>query len=173
MSFKPSHKDDLDHDIRNGVWTIHQGMNVIKDAVKRIEGANNAFGACPCEKQLNENATTEDRIKAVCDLLGVNPAWALAIAEVESAMGKYQLSPTGARGVFQLTSIAMKDLRYHMERTDDDMIDICCGILFLRLLLKRHKTEEEATKHYCDPNDRETYVPKVMALTEQSEKGEA
>ena len=170
MTFKPSHKEDLNHDVRNGILNIHGHIKGIQDQIGRIEDANNAFGTCPCEKQLNEDSTTEDRIKAVCDLLGVNPAWALAVAKVESAMGRFQKSSTNALGVFQLTSIAMKDLRYNMERKDDDMIDICCGVLFLRLLLQRWKTEEEATKHYCDPNDRETYVPKVMALTQKINK---
>jgi hypothetical protein len=97
-------------------------------------------------------------------MIGVDPVWACAIAEVESAYGIYQKSPTGCRGVFQMSTIAMKDLLLEMERPDDEMIDICCGILFLRLLLKRHGSIEAATAKYCDPNDRHFYVPKVMGI---------
>jgi hypothetical protein len=173
MTFKPDHKEDLNHHIRNGILNIHGHIKGIQDQIGRIEKANNAFGSCVCGNKLTEDSTTEDKIKAVCDLLGVNPNWAMAVAKVESAMGKYQKSPTGARGVFQMTSIAMKDLLWAMEKRDDDMIDVCCGVLFLRLLLRRWKTESEATKRYCDPNDMATYVPKVLMLMEQLEKGEA
>jgi hypothetical protein len=80
---------------------------------------------------------------------------------VESSLGMVQLSRTGCKGVFQMSTIAMKDLLQEMEKQDDDMIDILCGLLFLRLLLKRWKTHEEATAHFCDPNDRSFYLGKV------------
>lgn len=116
---------------------------------------------------------TEDKIREVCSLLGVPRRWALAIAEVESALGKYQLSPTGARGVFQMTTIAMKDLLKEMEKHDDDWIDIMCGILFLRLLLRRWHTLEQATKHYCDPKVRDEYWAKVKTLMEEASEQES
>lgn len=93
--------------------------------------------------------------------LGVDVSWALAIAMTESSLGINQKSPTGCRGVFQLSSIAMKDLLQEMEKNDDDLIDILCGLLFLRLLLKRWKTIEDATLHFCDPADSHFYLDRV------------
>jgi len=101
------------------------------------------------------------KIRIVAKALGVDPDWAAAVAMTESALGLHQLSKTGAKGVFQMTSIAMKDLLQEMQKADDDLIDILCGILFLRLLLKRHKTIEAATAKYCDPNDRTFYIDRV------------
>ena len=100
----------------------------------------------------------------LAEIIGVDPVWACAIAQVESSYGVNQKSPTGCRGVFQMSGIAMKDLLQEMEKVDDDIGDIVCGLLFLRLLLKRHGTMEKATAKYCDPNDRHFYVPKVMGI---------
>jgi hypothetical protein len=61
-----------------------------------------------------------------------------------------------------MSSIAMKDLLKEMEKTDDDIIDITCGLAFLHLLLKRFKTIEEATRHFCDPNDKDFYIKRVF-----------
>lgn len=107
---------------------------------------------------------TRAKIKEVARLVGVDPAWAVAVALTESSLGVNQKSPTGCRGVFQMSLIAMKDLLQEMEKADDDMVDICCGVLFLRLLLSRHKSIEAATAKYCDPKDVSFYVPKVMGL---------
>ena len=104
----------------------------------------------------------KDKITQVAKALGVDPSWAVAIAFVESSLGLQQKSATGAKGVFQLTSIAMKDLLQEMEKSDDDIIDITCGLAFLHLLFKRHKTIEEATGHFCDPADRPFYIDKVF-----------
>ena len=110
---------------------------------------------------------TLEKIRRAAELLGVDPDWASAVAMVESALGKYQLSKTGARGVFQMTTIAMRDLLQEMQKQDDDLIDIACGVLFLRLLLKRHKTIEEATARYCDPKDRGFYIEKMKGYMKE------
>jgi len=104
---------------------------------------------------------TIEKIKTVASLIGIDPAWATAVAMVESSLGEHQLSPTGCKGVFQMSMIAMKDLHQLMQQEDDDFADIACGMLFLRLLLKRWKTIEKATAHFCDPADRDFYVDKV------------
>jgi len=109
---------------------------------------------------------TKNKITFFAKLLGIDPAWAVAVAMTESSLGINQKSPTGARGVFQMTSIAMKDLLYEMENKDDDLIDLLCGILFLRLLYKRHGSIEKATAHFCDPNDRDFYIDKVKHYME-------
>ena len=61
-----------------------------------------------------------------------------------------------------MSSIAMKDLLLEMEKSDDDLIDLLCGMLFLRLLLSRHGSIEKATSYFCDPKDRSFYVVKVL-----------
>ena len=102
-------------------------------------------------------------IERVAEALHVSPLWAVSVAMVESSLGEKQKSPTGCRGVFQMSGIAMKDLLQAMTETDDDFIDIACGLAFLRLLLSRHKTIEAATAKFCDPADRDFYVDKVLA----------
>ena len=95
--------------------------------------------------------------------LGVDPTWATAIAMVESSLGVHQISSTGCVGVFQMSSIAMKDLHREMAKVDDELVDITCGLLFLRLLLKRHESIEAVTSAYCDPKDRPFYLDKVRS----------
>jgi len=104
---------------------------------------------------------TKEKIEQLAEIFGIDPNWALGIAMVESSLGLHQKSPTGCRGVFQMSGIAMKDLLYSMEAIDDDLIDIACGISFLWLLLKRWGTEEKATAHYCDPNDLDFYLDRM------------
>jgi membrane-bound lytic murein transglycosylase MltF len=103
------------------------------------------------------------KIDLFAKMFGIDPAWAVAVAMTESSLGKQQLSPTGCRGVFQMSSIAMKDLLLSMSELDDDLVDIVCGIAFLRLLLKRHGTVEAATKRFCDPADKGFYWDRVQA----------
>lgn len=105
---------------------------------------------------------TKEKIYRLSKVFGVAPSWAASVAMVESSLGVHQKSPTGCRGVFQMSGIAMKDLLYSMEHVDDDLVDIACGILFLRLLMKRWGTMEKATEHYCDPADRGFYMGKVQ-----------
>jgi len=107
---------------------------------------------------------TKVKIEFFSKLFGIDPKWPVAIATVESSLGEHQKSPTRCLGVFQMSSIAMKDLLLSMEILDDDLVDIVCGIAFLRLLLKRHGSIEKATEKYCDPNDRHFYVSRVLDL---------
>lgn len=114
---------------------------------------------------------TEDDVKKmifkVCKAVGVDPAVAMAISEIESQHGMYRQSPTGARGVFQMTSIAMKDLLIEMAEPDRQALGICCGVAFIRLLMTRHEDELTAISKYCDPDDREWYPEKVLRLAEK------
>lgn len=108
----------------------------------------------------------KEKIEAFAKLIGIDPLWAVAVAMVESSLGESQRSPTGCKGVFQMSSIAMKDLLQEMEKQDDDTIDITCGLAFLHLLLKRHKTIESATAKFCDPDDRPFYISRVINYME-------
>ena len=109
----------------------------------------------------------KELIEKISEAIEISPAWPLAIAMTESSLGLNQKSGTGARGVFQMTSIAMKDLLQEMEKQDSDIIDILCGIAFLYLLEKRWGTMEEATKHFCDPADRDFYWNRVKGYIEE------
>jgi hypothetical protein len=114
-----------------------------------------------------EQQDNKAKIEAFCQLIGLDPKWPVAVGMTESSLGMNQKSPTGCRGVFQMSSIAMKDLLLAMETNDDDWNDIACGVLFLRLLLRRHKTIDAATARYCDPKDVHFYVPRVKAYMEE------
>lgn len=114
--------------------------------------------------------TIKDKIIEASKLVGLNPSWTLAIAEVESSMGANQLSPTGAKGVFQMTSIAMAELLRIMVRKDDEWVDIFCGIVYLNHLKKQWGSESLATIHYCDPKVRDEYLNKVQKAKEKFEQ---
>lgn len=115
---------------------------------------------------LTKQMEVRNKIVKIASAMDVDPLWAVGIAMTESALGMHQKSPTGCLGVFQMSSIAMKDLLQEMVKSDDDLIDIACGLAFLHLLLKRHKTIEAATMKFCDPNDRDFYVSKVINYME-------
>lgn len=155
---------DLEHHMRNVAVSLKGHARSLQGEAQRLEKALTDYTERVENGGSLAGKPTKAKIRILSQLFGVNPDWALAIAEVESAMGKYQKSPAGALGVFQMTSIAMKDLLWAMEQKDDDLIDIACGILFMRLLLQRWGTPEKATQHYCDPKDRNFYVPKVMQI---------
>ncbi|MDP2704980.1 MAG: transglycosylase SLT domain-containing protein [bacterium] len=109
------------------------------------------------------------KIEIIAQLAGIDPTWAQAVAMTESSLGLHQKSPTDARGVFQMTPIAMKDLLLEMEKSDsdDEFIDIVCGVAFLRVLLNRWGSIDDATMHYCDPLDRHFYVKRVADYIKQ------
>jgi len=109
-----------------------------------------------------ESWSTENKIKLFSAIFSLDPVLSLSVAHVESSMGKNQLSPTGAKGVFQMTTIAMKDLLNEMEKHDDDLIDISAGCAFLRTLKRRWGMPENIVKHYCDPKEQEKYWKKVQ-----------
>lgn len=112
--------------------------------------------------QLNERQIViKQTIEKVAELFGIDPKWAVAVAMTESSLGEKQKSPTGCRGVFQMSSIAMKDLLQEMEKQDDELIDITSGVAFLRLLLLRHGSIDAATARFCDPKDRDFYIDRV------------
>jgi membrane-bound lytic murein transglycosylase MltF len=115
---------------------------------------------------LARQSEVADKIRKAAIAIGLDPAWCIAVAMTESSLGENQKSPTGCRGVFQMSAIAMKDLLQEMEKQDDDIIDIACGLAFLHLLLKRHKTIEAATAKFCAPGDRDFYVSRVVNYME-------
>ena len=115
------------------------------------------------QKQLD----TKLKIEQLAAVFGIDPVWATAVAMTESSLGLNQVSPTGCRGVFQMSMIAMEDLLWSMTNNDDDLVDIACGVAFLRLLLNRWRTIDEATNHFCDPADRDFYLDRVRQYMQQ------
>jgi membrane-bound lytic murein transglycosylase MltF len=118
------------------------------------------------EKQLD----VKTKIDALTEMLGLPSSWPASIAMTESSLGLNQKSPTGCVGVFQLSSIAMKDLQLEMRKHDDEWIDILCGIAFLHLLYKRFNGDiATATEHFCDPNDRDFYTNRMLHYRDELE----
>lgn len=104
----------------------------------------------------------KEAIEYWSNLLGLDPVWTSAVAMVESSLGEHRVSNTGCLGIFQMSTVAMADLR----QDDDDTTQILCGLLFLRLLLQRWGTEDEAINHFCDPADRSFYLDRVHGYME-------
>jgi len=120
------------------------------------------------EKQLD----VKNMIERASIALDIDPTWAISIAMVESSLGMNQKSKTGARGIFQMTNIAMKDLLQEMEKSDNEIIDVLCGLLFLKLLLNRWHTIEDATTHFCDPVEKQKYWLRVEGYMDKIKRGE-
>lgn len=106
---------------------------------------------------------TKAKIEKIASAMGIDLLWAVSIAMTESSLGLKQSSPFGCVEVFQMSTIAMRDLLDSMHYGEDDTVDIACGLAFMYLLLKRHGSVEKATEKYCDPKDRETYSERVRS----------
>lgn len=75
----------------------------------------------------------------------VDPALALAVADQESAFNPKAKSQTGARGIFQMTSIACKQVGIPFdEKLYDPAHNIKYGIKYLKWCLEHTDTVEEA-----------------------------
>lgn len=71
---------------------------------------------------------------------GIEPAWALAVIELESSFDAKAISPKGAIGLMQLMPGTAK--RYGLSRADDlfcPEINIGIGVRHLKALLDRHQ----------------------------------
>ena len=136
-------------------------------AIKSLWTRPEAKATVPALQLTQGQQDTRRRIEAVAAMFGIDPRWAVAVAMTESSLGVNQLSKTGCRGVFQMSTIAMKDLLQEMEQADDDLIDIVCGVAFLRVLLRRWHSIDGATLHYCDPQDRDFYLARVRQYMRQ------
>jgi hypothetical protein len=101
--------------------------------------------------------------------LGIDPSWALAIADQESTFGLNLISPTGARGIYQDTTIAMKDILEFIGHDNEAAYkaSIAVGQSELLVLLTRWHDIEIATSHYCDPKVKAQYVASVMSKIKQ------
>ncbi len=113
-------------------------------------------------KLTKKQTDLKDLIEKISEVIGMDKKWAVGIAMTESSLGMNQKSPTGCKGVFQMSSIAMKELHRLMLIDGYDTVDTLCGIAYLFALLMHHKTKEEATNHFCDPKDKGFYWDRVQ-----------
>ena len=115
---------------------------------------------------LVKQIAVKDKITAVAKVIGLDPALAAAVALTESSLGEQKLSPTGCRGAFGMSHIAMEELYRLMKDSNEDWYGILCGIAFLLAMLHQWKTVDDALAHYCDPKDRDFYVGRVKGYME-------
>lgn len=106
----------------------------------------------------------------IARIVKVDPAICLAISEIESTHGLHLKSPTGALGIFQMTTIAMKDLHMSMVTPGLEINGILAGVGFWNVLKTRHKDDEKAVAKYCDPKDRDWYIKKTLDLASEYRK---
>ena len=111
---------------------------------------------------------TKQKIEDLSGIFGVDPKWAVAIAMTESSLGERLKSPTGCRGVFQMSTIAMRDLLQRMEEQTPKGIlaGIVCGLIYMSILFDRFGSMDAATLHFCDPKDRHFYLDRVKQYME-------
>lgn len=113
---------------------------------------------------------------------GVEPAWVLALIEVESRFDAKAISPKGAIGLMQLMPGTAK--QYGLSRVDDLLrpeVNVNIGVRHLKALLDRHQNNwpvvlaaynagenAVASRGQRIPGFRETliYVPAVLARVE-------
>lgn len=96
-------------------------------------------------------------IRKIAAEQGVPADTALRIAFLESRFDPRALSPTGAKGVMQLTSIAIKDIKQRggFEVTDpyDPVQNITGGIIYMKLVARDVKARlDEPSKIYMGFN---------------------
>lgn len=107
--------------------------------VLKIDSLNDVDREVP-DSSTQVDSTLESAIETVARLYNVQPDFAVAVAWMESKLDPNAISPTGALGLFQLTTIAIEDL----ERNDPDFVprisvkktdpswNIKTGVLYIR-----------------------------------------
>ena len=103
------------------------GRKCIVGAAIAVIGGAPAFG-CPTL----DPAVVAEMVRKIAEEEGIEPDLALATAEVESAMGRDQISPAGAEGVMQLMPGTAADLGV-TDRCDADA-NIRGGVRYLKRL---------------------------------------
>ena len=112
-------------------------------------------------------AETKKLIEDISKLINLDPLLTSAIALTESSLGINLLSPTKCRGVFGMSSIAMKDLLLEMHKPKNRDISILCGLAFIKLLIRRWGNEQDAINHFCSPKDRVFYNSRIKKYKQQ------
>ena len=110
------------------------------------------------EKQL-----VEYKVRVAAQQAGIDPHMAASVANKESGFDVEAKSPTGVKGVMQVSGIAAKDLGYDPKdvRNNPDL-NIMAGVQYLA----KHGLEK-----YPDPAVKNSYVKDVLHNTEKSKFG--
>ena len=110
------------------------------------------------EKQL-----VEYKVRVAAQQAGIDPHMAASVANKESGFDTEAKSPTGVKGVMQVSGIAAKDLGYDPKdvRNNPDL-NITAGVQYLA----KHGLEK-----YPDPAVKNSYVKDVLHNTEKSKFG--
>jgi len=110
------------------------------------------------EKQL-----VEYKVRVAAQQAGIDPHMAASVANKESGFNTEAKSPTGVKGVMQVSGIAAKDLGYDPKdvRSNPDL-NIMAGVQYLA----KHGLDK-----YPDPAVKNSYVKDVLQNTEKSRFG--
>lgn len=100
-----------------------------------------------------KDKTLAEKIELEAIRQGVNPKFALAVAQIESDLNPFAKSPTGAAGLFQLTDPAIEDVTKVMgvpsapngNEFDIDW-NIKAGVSYLKLTAKRVGVQPTTTR---------------------------
>lgn len=105
----------------------------------------------------------EYKVRVAAQQAGIDPHMAASVANKESGFDAEAKSPTGVKGIMQVSGIAAKDLGYNPKdvRSNPDL-NIMAGVQYLA----KHGLEK-----YPDPAVKNSYVKDVLKNTEKSKSG--
>lgn len=89
-----------------------------------------------------------------CEEFGVPKAAVFAVIKAESDFDQYARSSADARGLMQMTEVALKDVNrmlsedYTITQMYDPEINIRCGVAYLSVLYKKYKSYDTAFAAY-------------------------
>lgn len=96
-------------------------------------------------KETDEKSKIKNKIIKEARSQGIDPALALGLAEQESSFNPKAKSRTGARGIYQMTSVACKEVGIPFDdKLYDPDYNIKYGLKYLKWCLNHTKTVEEA-----------------------------
>ncbi len=96
----------------------------------------------------------ECHVDSSCEEFGIPKAMVLAIIKAESDFDQYARSSADARGLMQITSVALKDINrilseeYTITQMYDPKINIRCGVAYLSVLYQKYKIFDTAFAAY-------------------------
>lgn len=96
----------------------------------------------------------EHYVDSSCQEFGIPKAMVYAVIKAESNFDKYARSSVDARGLMQITSIALKDINrllsedYVFRQMFDPEINIRCGVAYLSVLCRKYGNASTAFAAY-------------------------
>lgn len=151
-------RDDGEFPIQR-TWAELQSQNVLPGTRVTATGGSGTTGA------LEQPQSIQSMVRTTAKAAGVPEHIALGLVEQESRFDPGAVSPTGARGLGQLTSGFIKDYGNGLDPTTPEG-NAAISMRGLASLKDRYGTWEAALKHYGDPNQT-TYSQEVMRRAEK------